>query len=73
MTAPIERHAQILSADAAALAGCADRLRDLAGRLRGRDTVPPWLDDLLTAHIAACGTAAADVATAADRIWDLTG
>jgi hypothetical protein len=64
-------HAQILAADAEAVAGCADRLRDLTHRLREQDTAPPWLYGLLDSHLAACAVAAADLATAAARMQDL--
>lgn len=64
-------HAETLSADAAAIEACADRLRELSRRLRGRQAAPPWLHELLDAHISACTVAAADLADAADRLRDL--
>jgi hypothetical protein len=64
-------HAETLTADAVAITTCADRLRTLAEALRANDAAPPWLPELLDAHIAACTVAAADLTDAAARLLDL--
>ncbi|SDK68158.1 hypothetical protein SAMN05421874_11031 [Nonomuraea maritima] len=58
-------HAEVLSADARALAACADRLRAVEAGLEAEGVAPPWLRSSVTAHLAACVTAAADLETAA--------
>jgi hypothetical protein len=63
--AAIAAHAAILRSDIRALADCAVRLREIEARLTAGGGAPPWLRDAVTAHHAACVTAAADLTTAA--------
>ncbi|WP_131738470.1 hypothetical protein [Actinomadura roseirufa] len=63
-----ETHARILDADAAELARCATRLRELSARLRADPATPGWLFDALNAHITSCVVASADLAEAAARL-----
>ncbi|GAA3816713.1 hypothetical protein GCM10022226_41720 [Sphaerisporangium flaviroseum] len=64
----IEAHAGVLQSDARVLAECAERLRDIGARLAGDGAAPEWLRETVDAHVAACVTAAADLAEAATRL-----
>ncbi|MER6002820.1 hypothetical protein ABT120_29905 [Nonomuraea angiospora] len=66
--AAITAHAEILRSDARALAACAERLRAIQARLKADGEAPPWLHASVTAHLAACTAAAADLETAAHRL-----
>ncbi|MEV7010021.1 hypothetical protein [Streptosporangium sp. NPDC051022] len=61
-------HAAVLRADARALTECAERLREIEARLEAHGAAPPWLSESVGAHLAACATAAADLAEAAARL-----
>ncbi|QYC40258.1 hypothetical protein Nocox_13205 [Nonomuraea coxensis DSM 45129] len=66
--AAIIAHAEVLRADARALAACAERLRAVEAGLRAGGGAPDWLHASVTAHLAACATAAADLEAAARRL-----
>ncbi|MFI7417869.1 hypothetical protein [Nonomuraea sp. NPDC049684] len=71
MSAPIAAivaHAEVLRADARALAACAERLRAVEAGLKAGDGTPAWLRAAVTAHLAACLTAAADLEAAARHL-----
>ncbi|MED7925874.1 hypothetical protein SMD20_16595 [Nonomuraea sp. LP-02] len=68
MSAEIAAHAEVLRADARALAACADRLRAIEAGLKAGGGAPDWLHASVTAHLAACAAAAADLETAAERL-----
>ncbi|SEK55057.1 hypothetical protein [Nonomuraea pusilla] len=61
-------HAEVLRADARALAACAERLRAVEAGLKAGDGTPPWLRAAVTAHLAACVTAAADLESSARHL-----
>ncbi|MFI9594990.1 hypothetical protein [Nonomuraea sp. NPDC052265] len=66
--AAIIAHAEVLRADARALAACAERLRTIEAGLKADDGTPPWLHAAVTAHLRACLTAAADLESAARHL-----
>lgn len=66
--AAIIAHAEVLRADARALAACAERLRAVEAGLKAGDGAPPWLRAAVTAHLAACLTAAADLESSARHL-----
>ncbi|MEU6787370.1 hypothetical protein ABZ912_49975 [Nonomuraea angiospora] len=66
--AAILAHAEALRSDARALATCAERLRAIETGLKADGETPHWLHASVTAHLAACTTAAADLETAAQRL-----
>ncbi|MEV4577704.1 hypothetical protein AB0K16_31120 [Nonomuraea jabiensis] len=66
--AAITAHAEVLRSDARALAACAERLRAIEAGLQAGGAAPPWLHASVTAHLAACAAAAADLETAAQRL-----
>ncbi|YCK40859.1 hypothetical protein ACNF49_44440 [Actinomadura sp. ATCC 39365] len=66
--AAIVAHAEVLRADARALAACAERLRAVEAGLKAGDGTPAWLRAALTAHLAACVTAAADLEASARHL-----
>ncbi|GAA1701777.1 hypothetical protein ACBR40_15470 [Nonomuraea sp. AD125B] len=68
MSAEIAAHAEVLRADARALAACAERLRAIEAGLRAAGVAPDWLHASVTAHLAACAAAAADLETAAEHL-----
>ncbi|WP_194818490.1 hypothetical protein [Nocardia sp. XZ_19_385] len=55
-------------ADAELMAAQAERLREIRDRIIGREGIPEWFDGEISAHIARCRTAAADLTTAARRL-----
>lgn len=69
----IAAHAVVLESDARALAECAERLRAIEAGLKAAGVAPPWLCQAVEAHVAACATAAADLATAAARLRRYAG
>ncbi|GAA3149077.1 hypothetical protein [Nonomuraea roseoviolacea] len=66
--ASITAHAVVLETDARTLAECAERLRGITERLEAGGVAPRWLRQAVNAHLAACATAAADLATAAAHL-----
>ncbi|MFF4192019.1 hypothetical protein [Nonomuraea sp. NPDC001831] len=66
--AAIVAHAEVLRADARALAACAERLRAVEAGLKAGDGTPAWLRAAVTAHLAACVTAAADLEASARHL-----
>ncbi|MEU4512235.1 hypothetical protein AB0G05_22310 [Nonomuraea wenchangensis] len=68
MSAEIAAHAEVLRADARALAACAERLRAIEAGLKAAGGAPGWLHASVSAHLAACAAAAADLETAAERL-----
>ncbi|MER7365086.1 hypothetical protein [Nonomuraea wenchangensis] len=68
MSAEIAAHAEVLRTDARALAACAERLRAIEAELKAGGGAPDWLHASVTAHLAACAVAAADLETAARRL-----
>ncbi|MBE1592127.1 hypothetical protein ACFPOI_15955 [Nonomuraea angiospora] len=66
--AAIIAHAEVLRSDARALAACAERLRAIEAGLESGGGAPSWLHASVTAHLAACAAAAADLETAARRL-----
>ncbi|MFF0861309.1 hypothetical protein ACFYUV_06130 [Nonomuraea sp. NPDC003560] len=66
--AAIVAHAEVLRADARALAACAERLRAVEAGLKAGDGTPAWLRSAVTAHLAACVTAAADLEASARHL-----
>ncbi|WP_283135224.1 hypothetical protein [Rhizohabitans arisaemae] len=65
MSEAIAGHAEILRADARALAECAERLDAIEARLQESGVAPPWLRDAVRSHRAACVRAADDLTDAA--------
>ncbi|MEV0236038.1 hypothetical protein [Nonomuraea sp. NPDC050786] len=59
--AAIIAHAEVLRSDARALAACAERLRAIEAGLEAGGGAPHWLHASVTAHLAACAAAAADL------------
>ncbi|MEV6769347.1 hypothetical protein AB0N05_12060 [Nocardia sp. NPDC051030] len=55
-------------ADAEVLSAGAASLRELRQRLATADAMPAWFDAEIRAHIDRCGTAANDLAAAADNL-----
>ncbi|MEO3876341.1 hypothetical protein ABGB18_46900 [Nonomuraea sp. B12E4] len=66
--AAIIAHAEVLRSDARALAACAERLRAIEAGLKAGGGAPHWLHASVTAHLAACAAAAADLEKAARRL-----
>ncbi|MFI7128055.1 hypothetical protein ACIBQ1_20320 [Nonomuraea sp. NPDC050153] len=66
--AAIIAHAEVLRSDARALAACAERLRGIEAELKAGGGAPHWLHASVTAHLAACVAAAADLETSARRL-----
>ncbi|GAA3657300.1 hypothetical protein GCM10022224_020560 [Nonomuraea antimicrobica] len=64
----ISLHAEILHADACALAACAERLRAVEAALGEGGSAPTWLRASVEYHVGACAAAAADLETAARRL-----
>ncbi|GAA3221749.1 hypothetical protein [Actinocorallia longicatena] len=65
-TDPLTAHAATLSADAAAVSGCARRLRALASAADA--AFPAWFAEAVSAHLTACTIAAEDLSRAAEEL-----
>ncbi|MFC4118938.1 hypothetical protein [Nonomuraea zeae] len=66
--AAINAHAEVLRSDARALTACAERLRAIEVGLEAAGAAPHWLRASVSAHLAACAAAAADLEAAAQRL-----